>query len=356
MNRKVPTIQAFCYCLLLVQTCRTPLAAEPVKRLAKGIWTSREELSKLPMTGPAFQHLKDFADRPAGIPDLKNQDQNNDVLVLAKALMFGRTGDQKYRRVVIDNCLKAIGTERDGRTLALGRNLAPYVIAADLVELESEQDGRFRQWLRDVLTEELDGRTLVSTHEDRPNNWGTHAGAARAAVAVYLNDFAELERAAMVFKGYLGDRSSYASFNYGDLSWQADAKAPVGINPKGATREGHSIDGVMPDDMRRGTEFQWPPKRTNYPWEALQGALVQAEILHRAGYKSWEWEDRALLRAVSFLYELKWDPEGDDQWTPWLINYRYGTNFPTRCPVRFGKSMGWTDWTHSGTAPSSEKN
>ena len=32
--------------------------------------------------------------------------------------------------------------------------------------------------------------TLVSTHENRPNNWGTHAGAARAAVARYLGDSA----------------------------------------------------------------------------------------------------------------------------------------------------------------------
>jgi hypothetical protein len=284
---------------------------------------------------------------------LSNQDQNNDVEVLARALVFARTNDPKYRQAVIENCLLAIGTERGGRTLALARNLACYVISADLVVLDPASDSRFRPWLRSVLTEKLEGRTLISTHEDRPNNWGTHAGAARAAVAVYLDDRAQLARTAAVFKGYLGDRSSYASFSFRDLSWQADPKKPVGINPPGAVRDGHSIDGALPDDMRRGTDFQWPPQRTGYPWEALQGAVVQAEILHRAGYAAWEWQDRALLRAVEFLYRIGWTPEGDDEWIPWVINDRYGTNFPARTPARFGKTMGWTDWTHARFPPRS---
>ena len=46
--------------------------------------------------------------------------------------------------------------------------------------------------------------TLRGTHEQRPNNWGTHAGAARAAVALYLGDTAELSRTATVFRGWLG--------------------------------------------------------------------------------------------------------------------------------------------------------
>jgi hypothetical protein len=313
---------------------------------SEGIWTSANELAALPTSGPAWQHLLEVADRPTAPPDLSDQDQINNCEVLAKALVYARTGQQKYRTIVIDNCMKAIGTERGGRTLALGRNLAAYVIAADLVGLDAEQDRRFRAWLRTTLSEKLAGRTLRSTHEDRPNNWGTHAGASRAAIAVYLGDHDELARTAAVFKGYLGDRS-YASFKYGELSWQANRQEPVGINPLGAVRDGHSIDGIMPDDMRRGSSYQWPPKRTGYPWEALQGAVVQAEILNRAGYDAWEWEDRALLRAVQCLHRLGWVAEGDDQWTPWLVNYRYGTNFPAPSPARFGKTMGWTDWTHA---------
>ncbi len=269
--------------------------------------------------------------------------------VLAKALVYARTGEESYREEVVENLMEAIGTEEGGRTLALGRELVAYVIAADLINLpaDEDEDEEFRDWLRELLTKELDGSTLQLTHEERPNNWGTHAGASRAAVALYLQDDEELERTAVVFKGYLGDRSAYDDFIYGALHWQADPDNPVGINPKGAMKDGRVIDGAMPEEMRRGGDFRWPPDETGYPWEALQGSLVQAEILCRAGYPTWEWEDRALLRAADFLYGIGWVPEGDDEWQPWLLNNVYGTDYPTTITTQPGKNMGWTEWTHS---------
>jgi hypothetical protein len=99
----------------------------------------------------------------------------------------------------------------------------------------------------------------VGCHEERPNNWGTHAGASRATISVYLGDFAELARTVQVFKGIL------AIFKYGKaFSWQCDPQKPVGINPKGCTKTGHNIDSVMPDDQRRGGPFQWPLPKENY--------------------------------------------------------------------------------------------
>ena len=324
---------------------------------SKGIWISRDEIKALPMSGTAWNALKKQADQPAGTPLLSNQDQNNNVYILAKALVYVRTGVSSYRDSVVKACMAAIGTEAGGRTLALGRELEAYVVAADLVGLDAADDLRFRTWLRVTLTEVLSGNTLQSTHESRPNNWGTHCGDSRAAVAVYLGDSLELARCAKVFKGWLGDRSSYAGFTYGDLSWQFDPNHPVGINPPGATKNAESIDGVMPDDMRRGCAFQFPPCYTNYPWGALQGAVAQAEILSRQGYDTWSWSNQALRRAVQFLYNLSlrypdggWWASGDDQWIPWIINHRYGTHFPAVTPAQPGKNTGWTDWTHAGTA------
>jgi hypothetical protein len=239
-----------------------------------------------------------------------------------------------------------MGTEAGGRTLALGRNLIGYVLAADLVGLPAADDTAFRAWLRTCRTETLSGMTLRSTHEDRPNNWGTHAGASRAAVAAYLGDTAELARCAQVFKGWLGDRSSYAGFSYGDLSWQADPSRPVGINPRGATRDGHSIDGVLADDQRRASAFVWPPPKENYVWEALQGAFAQAIILQRAGYDCFAWQDRALLRAVTWLHsQCSFPASGDDTWEPHVVNFFYGTSFPAPMPSSPGKNVGFTDWT-----------
>jgi hypothetical protein len=121
----------------------------------------------------------------------------------------------------------------------------------------------------------------------------------------------------------------------------------VGINPAGCSRDGLSLDGVLPDDQRRGGSFTTSPPKENYVWEALQGLLAQAVVLHRAGYPVFQWQDRALLRAVRWLHQVADYPaEGDDTWQPHIVNHYYGTSFPAPVPARAGKNVGWTDWTH----------
>ncbi len=323
-----------------------------------GIWISRAALRALPTAGPAWDALRAAAEREPGVPTLCDQDSNDNVRTLAKALVYARTGEERYRVEVRRNVLGAIGTEagEDCRSLALGRELAAYVIAADLVGLAPDEDARFREWLAAVRTRILaDGRSLTTCHELRPNNWGTMCGASRAAASAYLGDRQDLGRVAAVFDGFLGDRSAYAGFEYGDPAWQADPSRPVGINPAGATRQGVRIDGALPDDMRRAGGFTpGCPERFGYPWEALQGAVVQAEILQRQGFDAWAWQDQALRRALAFLVDLSQRcpaaideaTSGDDRFTPWIVNRAYGADFPAVSPAGHGKIAGWTDWTH----------
>jgi hypothetical protein len=332
-----------------------PPPVEPTK----GIWISTEEISRTLASGEAWEELKQAADDDLGTPDLSEGKNDHDVKTLAVALVYARIGGEGYRSKAAEAIMAAIGTEDGGETLELSRNLPSYVIAADLIDFKNYDAGneeKFREWLSAVRTEDLSDHCLISTHENRPNNWGTNAGAARIAIALYLDDRTDLERAAQVFKGWLGDRDTYRGFNYDDSdgSWQVDETNPVGINPAGALKKSFRIDGALPEEMRRGGKFHWPPCQSIYPWGALQGALMQAELLHRAGYDAWEWSDRAMLRAARFLYDLDhelpnqgWWATDDDKWTVWLINYTYGTNFPTETKVRTGKNMGWTDWTHA---------
>jgi hypothetical protein len=303
------------------------------------------------MSGAAWNGLKAAADQTMGSVTLSDQDENSDITVLARALVYARTGSAGYRSSVVATLKTVIGTENGGRTLALGRNLPSLVIAADLVSLATADpafdSNQFRPWLRSLLSKVLDEQSLVSTHELRPNNWGTHAGAARVAIAAYLGDTTQLARAAKVFQGYVGSRATYQGFRFGDdLTWQCNPSFPVGINPP-CTKSGVDIGGAIPDDMRRGGSFRWPPVATNYPWENLQGALLQAELLRAAGYDSWNWENRALLRAVQFLYNrAKWPATADDEWQTWLIDARYGTSYKVAPPVRSGKNFGFTDWIY----------
>ncbi|OGC06202.1 hypothetical protein A2V82_09480 [candidate division KSB1 bacterium RBG_16_48_16] len=321
------------------------------------IWISSQELQNLPVTGAAWDKLKSEADKPSGIPNLSDQNDSANVRTMAKALVYARLGEESYRNAVISSCMQAIDSEIGGRTLALGRNLAAYVIAADLVDLPEPEDSQFREWLRRTLTEELDGRTLQSTHAERPNNWGTHCGASRIAVALYLDDTTEVNQAAAIFKGFLGDISSHSDFMFDDdLSWHADSLNPVPINPLGAMKDGRMIGGVLPDEQRRAGPFSWPPAQENYCYEGLQGVLAQAVMLSRAGYDVWNWQDRAMLRAFTWLHEeADFPAEGDDTWQPHIINYYYGTNFPAPVPSRAGKNVGWTCWTHGQTIPANQK-
>mgnify|MGYP001598649865 CR=1 FL=1 len=322
----------------------TPTSTATPKPTA-GIWISRAEVMALPMSGKAWEALKRDALSSWGTPDIQNQDSNQDVLTFAGAIYAVRTGDKVVEQRVVQSLEDAMGTESGGRTLALGRNLLSYVLAADII---GYRDAAFVNWVSKVRSTTLDGRTLVSTHNDRPNNWGTHAGASRMAADLYVGDMSDFAKAATVFRGYLGDRNAYAGFKYGELWWQADPSKPVGINPQGAMKDGHPIDGVLPDDQRRAGDFTWPPPKENYVWEALQGATVQAEILTRAGYPAWSWSDEALRRAIIWLHDVDAFPAGnDDTWIPWLVNSAYGTRFPAPSPARHGKNIGYADWTHA---------
>jgi hypothetical protein len=355
---------------------RTPPPPRTLTEAGKGIWISRAEVRRLPMSGPAWERLKAAAEGSLGDADIADQDSNHDVRTLAVALVYARTGEESDRAKAADAIESAIGTEDGGRTLALGRNLLSYVIAADLIDLRAYDpagEATFRAWLAAVRREPF-GRgsrpgTLISTAENSMSNWGGMAGASRVAVAAYLDDEEDLARAAKVMKGWLGDRSAYPGipgslfgpddlgkgFRAGggeeDLSWQADPHRPRGVNPEGATKEGHSIDGALPDDMRRGGPFQWPPIYTQYPREALSGFVALAEVLHRQGYDVYAWEGQALLRATRFLLELEQQFPEEEWWEPgvpvyWIINARYGTSFPVG-ENTVQRNVGWTDWTHA---------
>lgn len=330
----------------------TPTVVVPPS--GSGIWISPAELAALPMSGAAWTQVNNVANGSLGTPNISDQDSDHDVNTLATALVAMRTGNASLREKAASAIMAAIETENGGRTLALGRNLAGYVIAADVIQLSSydpSRDATFRAWLSGVRTETLDGRTLVSTQEDRPNNWGTMASGALVAADLYLGDTTALNRAADVFHGWLGNRSVYSDFAYGELDWQCNPSLPVGVNPVGCTKSGHNIDGVLPDDQRRTGGFTWPPPCGNYTHGALQGSLVAAWMLGRAGYDVWNWESQALRRSEVWLYgafdgKASCPATGDDAGYPLIVNKVYGTSFSASLTASPGKNMAWLGWTH----------
>ena len=347
---------ALVFGLQLGSGCNSSAEGPEGRRIAAprpGLWISREEVRGLPMSGAAWEALVAQARLPADRADLANQDDPSNVRILARALYFARTGDPVAALEVERACEQIQGTETKSDALAVSRELMTYVIAADLIGLDGGARARFERWLRSVSRRSFRGRTLAETHEERPNNWGTHAGATRIAIAAYLGDVAELERAAHVFRGWTGERDGWQGFRFGAEDWQPGEGRRFAVNPRGAVRAGHDLGGVLPDDQRRSGPLRWPPPKENYVYEALQGAIAQAVLLERLGFDAWSWGDRALLRAFEWLHdEADFPATGDDTWLPHVVNRAYGATFPAPIPARPGKAIGFTDWTH---APAAER-
>ncbi len=325
------------------------------------IWISPEEVRQLPSSGRAWDLMVSDANQNLMNVDLGDQNNKHDSYMMAAGLVYLKLKEtnhpsaESYRSRVQRACIAAIGTENNAAdALAPCRQVCAVVIAANLIDWDdSAEKARFRDWVDDIRFKVFpDGRSITSTHEDRPNNWGTHAGASRLACAIYLKDWRTAFRCAQVLAGWLGNREAYHGFDYADLSWQADERAPVGVNPKGAVKEGYDIDGVLPDDQRRAGSFPdtWTEK-TNYVYEALQGIVTMAAMLDHQNLEAWGWSDSAIRRAFAWLDRVHHQPltdginGSDDVWQGYLINHIYGTGFPEPASTSPGKAVGYTDWT-----------
>jgi hypothetical protein len=368
-------------CLLLA------LFAETATGATRGIWMTQAQVQALPMSGTAWNNLNNAANGSWGTPDMANQDTKHGVMVLAGALVYARTGNAAMRAKVRDGILAGKRTHDQvaefGRTLSFGRQLGGYVIAADLIDLQAfdpAADAEFRPWVDSMRTTVLplsNSRwpTLVRTHENSANNWGTWAGASRIAADLYLGDTADLARAANVFRAWLGERSYYpsglpwgkyfeptSSWSTLGVTWSCDPSHWVAINPPctlaGVDTLGIAftldVNGTIVEDIHRGGALSLTPGSDGYmySWEVLAGVYAQAEMLYRAGYPDvYNWSNKALMRAMDFMVRMGWHMSSPSGYVPWVANRRYGTSYPTTSPFGLGRLVSWTDWTHGSGAP-----
>ena len=311
---------------------------------SNGIWTSPAELRAKPMSGPAWQAVWKAANEDMSRPSIADQMNPTNVRALAAAIVWARTDILLYRKKVISAIEKLVSQGRpQGSTLAWARRSGAYVLAADLVGYRSVD---FEVWLHSIADDwhAKDGRTLREMFHRRPNNWGTHAFGALTAIYCYLDDRDELRATREYWiQGVTGANPGY---KFGrDRSWHADPRNPRLINPVGSLKNGISLDGLLPDDMRRGGPLQNPPLYTNYVWEAQQGLVMAARILDRFGWSIWDVGDKAIYRAAHALQErmaVEWKAKGDDLWMLAFYDDAYGTNWSQQQDVwGAGKNVGW---------------
>lgn len=331
----------------------TPIVSTPpVFNPVTGIWTSPTELRTKPMSGDAWNAVKSAADSLSSSPspDLDNQDDPTNVAVMAAAIVYARTGDVNYRAKVVNALQKIELYVPRGRTLAWARETGAYAISADLVGYRT---AAFEKKMRDMAEtykcSQLN-KTLLEMYKQRPNNWGSQAFGSLTAIYRYLGDTRRLQEVRTHYVlSVNGPMPSTASF--GSMSWQCSTSDPRWINKKGCVITCGSqvnVDGIIPDDMRRGGSCQANPLQTGYPWEGLQGFVMAARILDRAGLSIWQESDRAICRAASALQDGRfgsgWRATGDDEWQLPFLDNSCGTNWSASYGTskwKAGKNTGW---------------
>jgi hypothetical protein len=327
-----------------------------------GLWTSANELTGKPMSGPAWEAVKRAADEAnPNNAAVSNQDSDNNVKILAAGIVYARTHDEGYRTKVVAACQNLVNDGcpievpgKKNRTLAWARETGAYALAADLVGYRTTE---FESWLRSMAEIYVagDGRTLLGMFKERPNNWGSHAFGSLCSIYAYLQDTTRLSEIHDYWiQEVIGPKPDELIYGgpQNDLSWHVDTTNLRLINPKGSMNEGLNIDGIVPDDMRRNGSFSNPPPypSTSYHWEVLQGMVMAARILDRMGMSIWSVGDSAIYRAYTALQIVwenqfnGWKAEGDDLWMFPFLDDVYGSSCSEGQPEGMwlhGKNTGW---------------
>lgn len=309
------------------------------------VFIAPSEIAALPTTGKAWDAMKARAVATWGTPTISNQDSTQDTDTLAGALVAVRTSDAAMATKVRSQLAKLVAAHPYDRVLGLARQLPSYIIAADLIGITGTERTAFEAFLREALAHKMEGHSggtdLRSTAQLSPNNWGTMSRAAVAAIAVYLNDTALLAEVVKSHQAWCGGPSD--KLKYSSTTWHGPSPK-AGVNRRGTSRYGHSIDGVQPEDQRRTGDYVWPAPKGSYPWEALQGAVLCGHILARAGALPFAAGDDAIVRACCWLtYENLNPASGDDKNTAWILRAN-GVQWPAVTPTTPAKNIAWCDW------------
>jgi hypothetical protein len=324
---------------------RAPAPAPPISASA-GILTTAAEVASLPTSGAAWNALTATAAGDWGPANVSDKNNRHGVHALSGALVYARTGDAAYRAKVIaaiEAAMAAGWSVSNGTELGVSRNLGAYAMAADLVGYRS---AGFEGWLRTLLTAKVDTHSIWNVvrevSEISANNHGTFALASRTAVAIYLGDRADLDRAWAIFRGYAdGSWSRFKPTADYDPAWQCGSTY-IPINPA-CSKDGRNLDGAPVDDAARSS---YPTPDGGYINEAMQGYALMGVLFSRQGYPAWSTGDNAILRVAQFQQRHGiWNYHSTGYHTGWVINHFYGANLPLAAAVP-GRLLGYTDWLY----------
>lgn len=321
------------------------------------IWADVSKFPSKPRTGAGWDAMYNMAKGDAPGPvTVADQGSNNSAWTHACAYVYAATGDMVFYNKAM-GALKSLCSPSlpIGRALGLAREVQGYVAAAEGLQL-AKQDPTFDAVLKAKFKYFLTCKTssgpasLLESHQKRPNNWGTHATSAVLLIARYIGDATIFANAIKVFRGYLGEYDTYHDFAYGDLAWQFRKDRPVGINEKGAIINGLNVDGMLPEEARRGSTStnSYPGGDAQmYTWEATQGSTAAMVTALNAGSDLRDVAAYAHKRGINFaLNTVNWPIAGDDAFLVPLLNLLYPDLKLAPVTGGPGKGLAWTLFSH----------
>jgi hypothetical protein len=132
------------------------VAVDSLYAQSRGIWVDRSLIASLPTQGPAWNDLIQAARGGCGTPALDNQDDGANVCIMAKALALrSHRGHASRERRAGRVAEHRAGSSVSWSRAITGRELAAYVIAADVIGLQAldpNLDSRFRVKIKQLLT------------------------------------------------------------------------------------------------------------------------------------------------------------------------------------------------------------
>lgn len=322
------------------------------------IWVDVTQLHSKPRTGRGWNNMYSMAaGSMPGPVTVADQKSNTSAWAQACAYVYAATGDTDYLKKVLGVMRALVSPSLPiGRALGLAREVQGYVATAEgiqLAKVDADLDAAVKSKFRYFLTcKTSDGpASLLESHRKRPNNWGTHATSAVMMIARYIGDAALFADAVKVFRGYLGDYDLYHDFTYGSLAWQANPKRPVGINPPNSIINGLDVDGMLPEEARRGSTTVGASlpggDAIMYSWEATQGTTAAMAVALNADVDLRPASAWAHKRSIHFMLDVAhWPISGDDAWQAPVLNRLYPDlklAVPDGSP---GKGLAWTEFTH----------
>jgi hypothetical protein len=351
----------------------------------QAIFYKWSQLKRLPRSGASFdaglKRARGTWQTPVFIGESASNNAQGDADVQIGAIMAETLDDDPLREKVRAH-LRLAATKTSNWLLGLGRQLAGYVEAANLIRFAEPE---FVTWVHKmVILKHGSGdrwggyETILETAHSLNSNWALQCNRSVIAASMYLEQYGTatqkadaarwLRLSVLAYKRFVGEAGDYRElppFHTAENGWGGSTGLGYGINPEGSVimigERRIDASGILQGDWLRakGTDGRedrdaknYPPNPVTYHWEGLTPLIVTGAILHEHDIVPFSAGNNAIVRAMKALCgksdndpAFNNPPSGDDELCPHVVYHYTGIDFGRQLDNEPDKAgYGWLTW------------